>query len=62
MSSQPVVEHPEQCAAHQILCHAVAHCVADDFTIPQILNASQVEPSLASRDIGDIGHPYLVRT
>src|SRR3954454_8059371 len=39
----------------------VAHRPADDLAAVQVHDGGQIEPSLAGRDIGDIGEPDPVR-
>ena len=45
-----------QSAFGQSLRHALTYRIADQFTGKNILDASEVEPSLVSGDVGDVGH------
>lgn len=51
----------EQGATNQILRHAMAHGVANDFFVPEVLDCRQIESAFFSGDIGYISHPGLIR-
>lgn len=52
---------PEQGLHHQVPCHLLTHCVANDFAGIQVLQSGQVQPALISRDIRQVPSPHLVR-
>lgn len=58
----PSGNSPEQSAPNQILSNKVAHGVADNFPVPQILDGCQVEPALIRGDIGDVCNLRPVRS
>lgn len=51
----------EKGLADQILRHSLAHCVAHDLSGEEVFVAGKIQPTLGGWDIGDIGHPDLVR-
>ena len=46
--------------ADQVSGHALAHGVAHQVATEQIFVACQVESTIISRDVGDVGHPDLI--
>lgn len=47
---------------HELRRHAMPERVADEFTGVDILDTGQIQPALTGPDVGDVGHPGLVRT
>ena len=47
-------------AASELGAHMVAHCPADHLAGQQIEDHGQVEPALASCDVGNVGQPDLI--
>ena len=50
----------EQRLNDQVFRHPLAHGIAGQFTIEQILQPSQVQLAFVSRNIGDVAHPRPV--
>jgi hypothetical protein len=44
----------------QVLFHTRAHRPADDFSGIQVHDYGQIQPSLARRNVGDIGYPLFI--
>lgn len=51
----------EQGLRHEIRGHSPGHRVAHQFAMDQVLDAGKAEPAFVGGDIGDIGHPGLIR-
>ncbi len=50
-----------QSLADQFLRHSRAHGIADDLAGKHIFDACEVQPTLISRNVGDVTHPHLAR-
>ncbi len=53
--------HP-QCLLGQGAGQGATHRPADDAARETVHDTRQVQPALASWNVGDVGHPHLVRT
>ena len=52
----------EQRLHHKLFCHALAHGIADYFAAKQVLQTSQIQPSLICGDVGNVTAPGLIRS